>query len=278
MRPPWVSALARAVPLIMRALTLGFSVLVVALGSNEMCESSNPNSDESDTGRAGAPSVVIKLVASKDVWHRSQYYGPVYIGTPPKRFLLLVDTGSFDVSVQGHTCTTCYSGNSYGLCADSSTAAACAATLDSSRAEGRSVTGRHVLCNESKRCSHDAADGGKAGTNAKCDPLAADDSKFCKFVLPAVRARRFTRTDSVWVTFGRTDGAAVRRCHQCRRRHQCRHRRRRRPPPPPPPPPPLLLLLLWQRLLCQTQTTTLVHCNRKKIQERRSAAACAIRM
>jgi len=112
-------------------------------------------------------SLVIKLAATKDIWHRSQYYGPVWLGTPPKKFLLMFDSGSFDLCVQGHTCKTCHGGNSYGLCVDSETAESCHENAES---EGRSVSGRHLLCNETSRCSN----------HNECDPNSRTDSE-CRY-------------------------------------------------------------------------------------------------
>ena len=63
--------------------------LVLVVGNEENVCSSLP--DES---------LAILLRASKDVWHRSQYYGTFGLGTPAKQFNLMIDTGSFDISVQ----------------------------------------------------------------------------------------------------------------------------------------------------------------------------------
>ncbi len=70
-------------------------VSVVSVASDDVCTDSPTDQ-----------SVVLPLQPTKDVWHRSQYYAPVELGTPPKRFQLMVDSGSFDLSVQGHICST----------------------------------------------------------------------------------------------------------------------------------------------------------------------------
>ena len=163
------------------ALTVLFLSLVALAEDNGVGACIESEEEQCSGGLTG--SVALRLRASKDVWHRSQYYGSVQIGTPPKRFELMIDSGSFDISVQGHTCTSCRNGNSYGLCSDSDTANTCA---ENAEMEGRSVSGRHLLCNESNRCSNRADCNTKLAANSNDGGGAPDGGSgvklpFCEY-------------------------------------------------------------------------------------------------
>lgn len=75
-----------------QAILLYFCALLVCGSDDATCNNS------AQTANNG---LLIKLKTTKPVWHRAQYYGPINLGTPEKTFQLMVDSGSFDLSVQG---------------------------------------------------------------------------------------------------------------------------------------------------------------------------------